>query len=73
MSSKKINSALIKKDLYQAVNGEWLKTAKIPADKPLTGGFADLADKIEKTLMADFANPQSVQSKEPILSSSCRF
>lgn len=73
MSSKKINSALIKKDLYQAVNGEWLKTAKIPADKPLTGGFADLADKIEKTLMADFANPQSVQSKEPTMIEFLKF
>ena len=37
-----------------AVNGEWLKTAKIPADKATTGGFQDLADHIEKTLMHDF-------------------
>ncbi len=50
----KIDYDLIKDDLYQAVNGQWLKTAKIPADKPTTGGFADLADNIEKTLMSDF-------------------
>ena len=27
-----INQAEIKNDLYEAVNGEWLKTAKIPED-----------------------------------------
>ena len=52
--SDKINNDLIKDDLYQAVNGEWLKTAQIPADKATTGGFADLADNIEETLMNDF-------------------
>lgn len=54
MTKEKINEKLIKDDLYQAVNGEWLKTAKIPADKSSTGGFADLADNIEKELMDDF-------------------
>lgn len=52
--SDTINTALLKDDLYQAVNGEWLKTAQIPADKATTGGFADLADQIEETLMHDF-------------------
>lgn len=33
-----VNTAQIKDDLYLAVNGAWLKTAKIPADKPATGG-----------------------------------
>ncbi|WP_127848173.1 M13 family metallopeptidase [Lacticaseibacillus hulanensis] len=41
-------------DLYNAVNGEWAKTAVIPDDKATTGGFQDLADEVEKTLMADF-------------------
>lgn len=49
-----INEALIKDDLYEAVNGEWLKTAKIPDDKPATGGFNDLVDEIDKQLMDDF-------------------
>lgn len=49
-----VNDALLKDDLYQAVNGEWLKNAVIPADKATTGGFADLADNIEETLMSDF-------------------
>lgn len=51
-----VNNELIKDDLYMAVNGDWLKTAKIPADKAATGGFYNLADDIEKTLMEDFAN-----------------
>lgn len=49
-----VDKSLLKDDLYQAVNGAWLKTAVIPADKSTTGGFADLADNIEKLLMADF-------------------
>lgn len=48
------NNELIKDDLYEAVNGEWLKTAKIPDDKPATGGFNDLVDEIDKQLMDDF-------------------
>ena len=39
-------------DFYQAVNGEWAKTAVIPDDKPRTGGFTDLADEIEKLMLA---------------------
>lgn len=49
-----VDTNKIKDDLYLAVNGAWLKEAKIPADKPATGGFFDLADNIEKTLMSDF-------------------
>lgn len=44
----------IQDDLYEAVNGEWEATAVIPDDKPATGGFQDLADDVEKKLMADF-------------------
>lgn len=43
-----------KDDFYEAVNAQWLSTAEIPADKPAVGGFNDLADGIEDTLMADF-------------------
>lgn len=49
-----VNNELIKDDLYEAVNGEWLKTAKIPDDKPATGSFNDLVDEIDKQLMDDF-------------------
>ncbi|WP_262314653.1 M13 family metallopeptidase [Lacticaseibacillus parakribbianus] len=41
-------------DLYEAVNGEWEKTAVIAPDKSRTGGFSDLADGVEDQLMADF-------------------
>ena len=44
----------IQDDLYEAVNGEWLKTAVIPEDRPTTGGFAQLDQDVEKIMMEDF-------------------
>ena len=44
----------IQDDLYEAVNGEWLKTAVIPADRPTTGGFSQLDQDVEKIMMAEF-------------------
>ncbi|WP_099973955.1 M13-type metalloendopeptidase [Lactobacillus terrae] len=41
-------------NLYLSVNGEWQETAKIPADKPRTGGFMDLDEAVEKSLMKEF-------------------
>ena len=52
MSETKVR---IQDDLYEAVNGEWLKTAVIPEDRPTTGGFSDLDQDVEKIMMADFA------------------
>lgn len=49
-----VNKKLIKDDLYEAVNGDWIKTAQIPDDKPATGGFNDLVDAIDKQMMDDF-------------------
>ncbi|MFD1671388.1 M13 family metallopeptidase [Agrilactobacillus yilanensis] len=49
------NNTAYRNDLYEAVNGQWAKTAVIPDDKATTGGFADLADDVEKKLMADLA------------------
>jgi len=46
-------SVRIQDDLYHAVNGEWLKTAVIPADRPTAGGFAELDVGVEKLLIAD--------------------
>ncbi|WP_218656938.1 M13 family metallopeptidase [Enterococcus hirae] len=61
-----MNKELIKQDFFEAVNEEWLKTAKIPADKPATGGFQDLVDGIDDLLMTDIdhmlAEPDKVQS-----------
>lgn len=39
-------------DFYEAINGEWAKTAIIPNDKPVTGGFTDIHDKIEDLMLA---------------------
>ncbi len=39
-------------NFYNAVNGDWAKTAVIPDDKPRTGGFSDLADEIEDLMLA---------------------
>ena len=52
----KVERDLIKTDLFQAVNGAWLETAVIPDDKPTTGGFSDLVDKVEADLMKDLAD-----------------
>ena len=44
----------IQDDLYEAVNGEWLKTAVIPEDRPTAGGFSQLDQDVEQLMMADF-------------------
>ena len=38
-------------DFYDAINGEWEKTAVIPADKSRTGGFIDLDEEIEELML----------------------
>ena len=43
-----------KDDFYEAVNGEWLASAVIPADRPSVGGFMDISDDVEETLTKDF-------------------
>ena len=53
MENNQINSQLIKNDFYSAVNGKWLKQAKIPADHSSTGSFINLIDKIDRLLMRD--------------------
>ncbi|OQO70702.1 peptidase M13 [Enterococcus villorum] len=61
-----MNKERLKQDFFEAVNEDWLKTAKIPADKPATGGFQDLVDGIDDLLMKDIdqmlADPSIVQS-----------
>ncbi|AYF92250.1 M13 family metallopeptidase [Apilactobacillus bombintestini] len=61
--SNEINDSLIKDDFYNAVNGEWIKNATIPGDHSSTGGFMDLVDNIDKTLMSDFDDLQSGKMK----------
>ena len=40
-------SIRIQDDLFRHVNGTWLNTTQIPADKPLTGAFMELRDQAE--------------------------
>ena len=56
----------IQDDLYQAVNGEWLKTAIIPDDRPTAGGFAELNEEVEKLLRKDFAAFASGEKEAPL-------
>ena len=44
----------IQDDLYNFVNSEALDKLVIPDDKPAAGGFSDLADGVEKTMMGEF-------------------
>lgn len=44
----------LKDDFYENVNAQWLSTAEIASDMPVTGGFTDLEDGIERRMMADF-------------------
>lgn len=39
-------------DLFRHVNGGWLKTTEIPADRPIAGTFVQLSDKAEADLYA---------------------
>ena len=45
----------IQDDLYMHVNQETLDKLVIPDDKPSAGGFAELADGVEKIMMGEFA------------------
>ena len=44
----------IQDDLYMHVNQETLDKLVIPDDKPYAGGFAELADGVEKIMMEEF-------------------
>ena len=45
----------IQDDLYTYVNQKKLEELVIPDDKPTAGGFSELADSVEKTMMGEFA------------------
>ena len=44
----------IQDDLYTYVNQKTLDELVIPDDKPTAGGFAKLADSVEKIMMGEF-------------------
>ena len=43
-------------DFYNYVNGSWMKTAKIPADKPTWGSFHMLREKTDENSLAILNN-----------------
>jgi putative endopeptidase len=43
-------SIRIQDDLFRHVNGTWLNTTQIPADKPVTGAFMELRDQAESAV-----------------------
>ncbi|BDR56728.1 M13 family metallopeptidase [Xylocopilactobacillus apis] len=59
----------VNENLYLNVNGKWLETAEIPADRPRTGGFSDLSEDVEKKLLQDFADfaKDSSKARDPYL------
>lgn len=55
-------------DLFRHVNGPWLETTEIPADKPSTGAFTVLRDRAEEAVRdiitgVKGGQPGSVESK----------
>ena len=68
MNSNELNSNVrLEDDLYNYVNGEWIAKAKIPADQSSTGGFIDLRNGVEKTLLKDFKKMLTKPSKDELL------
>ncbi len=52
----------IQDDLYTFVNQETLDKLVIPDDKPSAGGFSELRDEVEKTMMQEFADMAASKS-----------
>jgi putative endopeptidase len=52
----------IQDDLFRHVNGTWLNSTEIPADKPLTGAFMELRDQAEAAVRDIIT---TLQSGEP--------
>ena len=48
------NKVRIQDDLFTYVNQEKIDSLVIPEDRPTAGGFSELHDNVEKTLMAEF-------------------
>ncbi len=51
-------------DFFRYVNGTWLKTAQIPADKARYGSFIELRDKSEAALRSIIEEAAAVQGKK---------
>ena len=54
-------------DLYEYVNGEWLKTAVIPDDRPMVGGFSQLDMEVEELMMKEMSAFEKGEKSSDIL------
>ncbi|QMS84711.1 M13-type metalloendopeptidase [Candidatus Xianfuyuplasma coldseepsis] len=61
-----MNSELLKKNFYEAVNGKWIEKAVIPGDQPAVSTFLELHLGIEKTLMNLTKKWEKVPSDLPV-------
>jgi putative endopeptidase len=52
-------------DLFRYVNGKWLATTEIPADRPIYGTFVQLSDKAEADLYALIEELAGDRNKKP--------
>lgn len=52
-------------DLFRHVNGNWLATTEIPADRPIAGTFVMLSDKAEADLYAIIERLSGDPNKKP--------
>jgi predicted metalloendopeptidase len=52
-------------DFYQYVNGNWLKSTQIPADRARHGTFIELADKSEAALRSIIEETAAVRERKP--------
>lgn len=52
-------------DLFRFVNGGWLNTTEIPADRPIAGTFVQLTDKAEADLYAIIERLAGDPNKQP--------
>lgn len=52
-------------DFYTGVNEAWLATAVIPADRPVTGGFVEIAEAVEDEERARLAEWASGEAEAP--------
>ena len=52
-------------NLYLAVNSDYLDQLEIPADRSRMGSFDQIAENVEKSLMADFAAFASGEKEVP--------
>ena len=64
----------IQDDLYMHVNQQTLDDLVIPDDRPMAGGFAELADQVEKIMMGEFAEmTKSANFPNEYLARACKL